>query len=199
MKKNRPTFTFRVPIDMADGTTKWLGPEGNLVDSEDLAAAFTFHRSPNGLERIEIERACHAILGDGSDNSEAVGLARWTDLNEAIEQLGQATYTMLERFLWPEGRPDIDDEARKEQDRKLFDAFSASQSSEKRRWRALRDQADRILFMARWNVLQVKVPEYFLNMAEVEMESEGVWTALELAFFVAKKSADVGKTMPSGT
>lgn len=198
--KSRPTFTFRVPVEMASGETRWLGPGGTLVDTEPEAVAFTFHRSPTGLERIAIERACHAILGDGSESSEAVGLAAWSDLNRGVEQLAREVYAVIERELWPTGRPPTsENEELQEQERRLSDAFARSTCAEKRRWRTLREQSDRILFMARWNVLGVDLPDFCADLSVTEFDDEGLWTALEMAFFHARQAATVGKPTPSGT
>jgi hypothetical protein len=197
---NRPTVTFKVPGTLADGTKRWLSAAGEFVSAESEAASFTFYRSPTGRERLAIDREIHRILGDGDEGK---GLMAWADLRRAEAGMMRAVWGPLEFALWPEGRPapKTEDEG-KEQQAALNRAYREAESGPERfALEALQGQSDRVAFMARWNVLKVDVPPYFADLSVCDMEDEGAWTLLELAWFESRRKAadDSGKPMPSGS
>lgn len=194
----RPSVSFRVSLELNDGGVKWLGPEANLVD-EANAATFEFHRSPTGLQRLAITREIHRILGEGD---EAAGLLAWADLEKGKRNASRAVYGSIEADFWPDGRPeDVTDEEKKDQIRRMEDAFRDDDSAAKWGYLALCDQANRLEFMARWNVLAVSVPPAFADLSTLELEDEAIWTRLEFEWFASRRRADAdsGKTMPSGS
>lgn len=197
----RRTMTFKVPVTMIDGGTKWLGPAGDVVDSESDAAAFTFHRSPTGLDRVAISREVHRILGRGD---EARGLGAWADLVKGIDVTLRASFASVESELWPGGRPQVkegDKEAEAAQAKAFSSAYAASTCSEKLAHRSLREQIDQVLWMARWNVLAVSVPPFFRDLSGVELEDEVLWSTLEIAWHNARHEAEAtsGKQGPSAS
>ncbi len=185
-----PPFTVKLAASI-ERPAKWLDKSGNWNDDESEAFGFEFWRSPTMLEGYALDRLAHQLAG---------GLVRWSELAQGITQAEIALRARYvhEAFDQADYRPDESTEdGRKAVNAAVEEAWEADEGSTfKIGLQHMRNMRSRLEFMARWQVLAVKVPDGWEKIADVEIDD--VKQALLIAAWHSSlEEHDEGKPQPS--
>ena len=189
-------IAFSVPLRLVNSSTgealgpRWLGPTGTPVESEANAVVFQMHRSPTPREGLRIERREHELAG---------GLRDYLEVQNGAQAAPFALIRLLERELWPAGRPERVDKADEIRDDAALDvAWRASDSLEKQYFAEANGVLERLGFIARWAVLIVSPPAGWEDIADREMPEPQLY-AIIAAHAAAMAPVQLGKQPPSAS
>lgn len=196
----RDTLSFVVSLvgQAPDGTPiqRWVNGDALPVETEQEAVSFTVYASPSQRDRIAIQREAHDLVG---------GLRPYVDLTDGMNRTHQFLMNRIFAALWHEGRPKAEGAEAKKQEAQIQTAWFEDESPEMLGYHELREQHDRVQFMATWKTLLVSAVQpaengksvdatsRWKNIADWDRLGDVVFQALWATWIAAHEARDRGK------